>query len=99
MAVPKTHNLLSFKLFMFTVRSLASVSLRKSLKDRTLFHFDFFTVDLHEEYSALLGGKNAIAYHIFNIKYWAQKSYDLGFNHNLLILQIFQIFSISYRIF
>ncbi|XP_012268324.2 GPI inositol-deacylase isoform X1 [Athalia rosae] len=38
------------------VRSLASVSLRKSLKDRTPFHFDFFTVDLNEEYSALYGG-------------------------------------------
>ncbi|XP_012138949.2 GPI inositol-deacylase isoform X1 [Megachile rotundata] len=38
------------------VRSLASVSLRKSLKDRTPFHFDYFTVSFGKEYSALYGG-------------------------------------------
>ncbi|CAL7936022.1 unnamed protein product [Xylocopa violacea] len=38
------------------VRSLASVSLRKSLKDRTPFHFDYFTVSLGKDYSALYGG-------------------------------------------
>ncbi|KAF7995470.1 hypothetical protein HCN44_006577 [Aphidius gifuensis] len=38
------------------VRSLASVCLRMSLKYRTPFHFDFFTVSLAEEYSALYGG-------------------------------------------
>ncbi|KAG7202383.1 hypothetical protein KM043_018700 [Ampulex compressa] len=38
------------------VRSLASVSLRKSLKDRTPFHFDFFTVSFSKDYSALYGG-------------------------------------------
>ncbi|XP_060811024.1 GPI inositol-deacylase isoform X1 [Bombus pascuorum] len=38
------------------VRSLASVSLRKSLKDRTPFHFDYFTVSFGNDYSALYGG-------------------------------------------
>ncbi|KAF7414964.1 hypothetical protein HZH68_003453 [Vespula germanica] len=38
------------------VRSIASVSLRKSQKDRTPFHFDFFTVSLGKDYSALYGG-------------------------------------------
>ncbi|XP_017887892.1 GPI inositol-deacylase isoform X2 [Ceratina calcarata] len=38
------------------VRSLASVSLRKSLNDRTPFHFDYFTVSLGKDYSALYGG-------------------------------------------
>ncbi|XP_015438322.1 PREDICTED: GPI inositol-deacylase [Dufourea novaeangliae] len=38
------------------VRSLASVSLRKSLKGRTQFHFDYFTVSLGKDYSALYGG-------------------------------------------
>uniref|UniRef100_A0A1B6CQG4 GPI inositol-deacylase n=1 Tax=Clastoptera arizonana TaxID=38151 RepID=A0A1B6CQG4_9HEMI len=38
------------------VRSLASVSLRKSLGSRTPYHFDFFTIDLNEEYSGLFGG-------------------------------------------
>lgn len=37
------------------VRSLASVSLRKSL-DGTPFHFDYFTVSLGKDYSALYGG-------------------------------------------
>ena len=45
-------------LLLFLVRSLASVSLRKSLKDRTPFHFDYFTVSLGKDYSALYGGKN-----------------------------------------
>lgn len=40
----------------FPVRSLASVSLRKTLNSHTPFHFDYFTVDLNEEYSALFGG-------------------------------------------
>ncbi|XP_021936660.1 GPI inositol-deacylase isoform X2 [Zootermopsis nevadensis] len=38
------------------VRSLASVSLRKTLNSHTPFHFDYFSVDLNEEYSALFGG-------------------------------------------
>ncbi|XP_034175717.1 GPI inositol-deacylase [Osmia lignaria lignaria] len=38
------------------VRSLASVSLRKSLKNRTPFHFDYFTVSFGKDYSALYGG-------------------------------------------
>ncbi|XP_069692336.1 GPI inositol-deacylase [Periplaneta americana] len=38
------------------VRSLASVSLRKTLNSHAPFHFDYFTVDLNEEYSALFGG-------------------------------------------
>ncbi|XP_066603926.1 GPI inositol-deacylase [Prorops nasuta] len=38
------------------VRSLASVSLRKSLKDHTPFHFDYFSVSLGEDYSAIYGG-------------------------------------------
>ncbi|KAK5640976.1 hypothetical protein RI129_009523 [Pyrocoelia pectoralis] len=37
------------------VRSFASVSLRKSLDDRPGFHFDFFTVDLNDEFSGLNG--------------------------------------------
>jgi glycosylphosphatidylinositol deacylase len=42
--------------FSFLVRSLASVSLRKTLNSHAPFHFDYFTVDLNEEYSALFGG-------------------------------------------
>ncbi|XP_032663634.1 GPI inositol-deacylase [Odontomachus brunneus] len=38
------------------VRSIASVSLRKSLKNRTPYHFDFFTVSFSKDYSALYGG-------------------------------------------
>ncbi|XP_070530047.1 GPI inositol-deacylase-like isoform X2 [Cardiocondyla obscurior] len=38
------------------VRSIASVSLRKSLKKKTPFHFDFFTVSFNKDYSALYGG-------------------------------------------
>ncbi|XP_054284020.1 GPI inositol-deacylase-like [Macrosteles quadrilineatus] len=38
------------------VRSLASVSLRKSLGSDLQFHFDYFTLDLNEEYSAMFGG-------------------------------------------
>uniref|UniRef100_A0ABD2VTV1 GPI inositol-deacylase n=1 Tax=Trichogramma kaykai TaxID=54128 RepID=A0ABD2VTV1_9HYME len=38
------------------VRSLASISLRKSLKSRSPFHFDYFTVSFGKEYSALYGG-------------------------------------------
>lgn len=41
---------------LFAVRSLASVALRKSLSSRPGFHFDYFTVDLNEELSALNGG-------------------------------------------
>ena len=39
-----------------TVRSLASVSLRKSLKSRTPFHFDYFSISFGKDYSALYGG-------------------------------------------
>ncbi|KAJ9584662.1 hypothetical protein L9F63_020987, partial [Diploptera punctata] len=38
------------------VRSLASVSLWKTLNSHAPFHFDYFTVDLNEEYSGLFGG-------------------------------------------
>ncbi|XP_015119466.1 GPI inositol-deacylase [Diachasma alloeum] len=38
------------------VRSLASVSLRLGLKQRTSYHFDYFSVSLAEGYSALYGG-------------------------------------------
>ncbi|KAG5877044.1 hypothetical protein JTB14_006524 [Gonioctena quinquepunctata] len=37
------------------VRSLASVALRKSLNSRIPYHFDYFTVDLNEEFSGLYG--------------------------------------------
>lgn len=32
------------------------MSLRKSLKDRTPYHFDFFSVSFGKDYSALYGG-------------------------------------------
>lgn len=32
------------------------MSLRKTLNSHTPFHFDYFSVDLNEEYSALFGG-------------------------------------------
>ncbi|XP_011494323.1 PREDICTED: GPI inositol-deacylase [Ceratosolen solmsi marchali] len=38
------------------VRSLASVSLRKSLKSRTPFHFDYFSISFGKDYSAFYGG-------------------------------------------
>lgn len=39
------------------VRSLASIALRKAIEDsRYKLHFDYFTVDFNEEYSALYGG-------------------------------------------
>ena len=39
------------------VRSLASVALRKAIEDSEYkIHFDYFTVDFDEEYSALYGG-------------------------------------------
>ncbi|XP_034936622.1 GPI inositol-deacylase [Chelonus insularis] len=38
------------------VRSIASVSLRMSLKRKTSFHFDYFTVSLAKGLSALYGG-------------------------------------------
>ncbi|XP_046461194.1 GPI inositol-deacylase-like [Daphnia pulex] len=38
------------------VRSLASFAYRKSLDSKKHFHFDFFTIDFHEEFSALYGG-------------------------------------------
>ena len=41
---------------IYIVRSLASVSLRKSLKSRTSFHFDFFSISFGKDYSALYGG-------------------------------------------
>lgn len=37
------------------VRSLASVALRKSLNSGTPYHFDYFAVDLNDEFSALYG--------------------------------------------
>ncbi|XP_066254191.1 GPI inositol-deacylase [Euwallacea similis] len=37
------------------VRSLASVALRKALNSGTSFHFDYFTIDLNSEFSALYG--------------------------------------------
>ncbi|XP_018322176.1 GPI inositol-deacylase [Agrilus planipennis] len=37
------------------VRSFASIALRKALNSRPGFHFDFFTVDINEEFSALNG--------------------------------------------
>lgn len=43
-------------MFYVAVRSLASVSLRKSLGSDLQFHFDYFTLDLNEEYSAMFGG-------------------------------------------
>lgn len=52
------------------VRSIASVSLRKALKDRTPFHFDFFTVSLGKDYSGLYGGvlmeETMYVYHCIN---------------------------------
>ncbi|XP_046987741.1 GPI inositol-deacylase [Schistocerca americana] len=38
------------------VRSLASVSLRKAISSHSRFHFDYFSLDFNEEYSALFGG-------------------------------------------
>ncbi|XP_068084428.1 GPI inositol-deacylase isoform X2 [Anabrus simplex] len=38
------------------VRSLASVSLRKTLNSHLRYHFDYFSVDLNDEYSGLFGG-------------------------------------------
>ncbi|XP_050513961.1 GPI inositol-deacylase [Diabrotica virgifera virgifera] len=37
------------------VRSLSSVALRKWMNSRTSYHFDYFAVDLNEEYSGLYG--------------------------------------------
>ncbi|KAL1488926.1 hypothetical protein ABEB36_014713 [Hypothenemus hampei] len=37
------------------VRSLSSIALRKALNSETPFHFDYFTVDLYSEFSALYG--------------------------------------------
>lgn len=37
------------------VRSLSSVALRKALGANTPFHFDYFTVDLNDEFSGLYG--------------------------------------------
>lgn len=39
----------------FSVRSLASVALRKAISERPGFHFDYFTVDLNEELSGING--------------------------------------------
>lgn len=41
---------------IISVRSLASVSLRKSLKYRTPFHFDYFSISFGSDYSGLYGG-------------------------------------------
>lgn len=43
-------------LLLFSVRSLGSFAYRKSLDSHKNFHFDFFTIDFHEEFSALYGG-------------------------------------------
>lgn len=43
------------KFLLDTVRSLASVALRKWLDNRTPFHFDFFSVDFNEEISGMYG--------------------------------------------
>lgn len=48
--------LFAFFFSLSLVRSIASVSLRKSRK--TPFHFDFFTISFNKDYSALYGGKN-----------------------------------------
>ncbi|KAK6642802.1 hypothetical protein RUM43_004304 [Polyplax serrata] len=37
-------------------RSLASVSLRKSVNSRTPFHFNYFMIDFNEEQAAIFGG-------------------------------------------
>lgn len=37
------------------MRSLASIALRKALNSETRFHFDYFTVDLNNEFSGLNG--------------------------------------------
>lgn len=39
-----------------SVRSLASVALRKARDSRSPFHFNFFAADFNEEHSALFGG-------------------------------------------
>ena len=46
---------LRISIFFLSVRSLASVAYRKSLDSRKQFYFDFFTVDVNEELSALHG--------------------------------------------
>jgi glycosylphosphatidylinositol deacylase len=38
------------------VRSIASVSLRKSIRSRIPYHFDFFAISFNKDYSALYGG-------------------------------------------
>lgn len=45
------------QILIFLVRSLASISLRKSISDQTPFHFDYFTVSFAKDYSALYGGE------------------------------------------
>lgn len=43
-------------MFFITVRSIASVNIRKMYHIQSNVKFDFFTVDLNEEYSAVFGG-------------------------------------------
>lgn len=49
-------HLIIFMYIVISVRSLASVSLRKSLKYRTPFHFDYFSISFGSDYSGLYGG-------------------------------------------
>lgn len=42
-------------IIIITVRSLASVALRKALHSRVGYHFDFFSLDLNDELSGLNG--------------------------------------------
>lgn len=52
-------NILSFidinVIYIILVRSLASIALRKTLNSGTSYHFDYFSVDLNNEFSALYG--------------------------------------------
>lgn len=48
--------ILTHLLWYFTVRSIASVNIRKMYHVQSNIKFDFFTVDLNEEYSAVFGG-------------------------------------------
>lgn len=43
-------------MFYELVRSIASVNIRKMYHIQSNIKFDFFTVDLNEEYSAVFGG-------------------------------------------
>ena len=43
------------KLFIISVRSLGSVAFRRAIDKQKKYHFNFFSVDLAEEYSGLYG--------------------------------------------